>query len=208
MELSEKPIRLRYAGYFLGLNLLCLGINLNIVSQLGVAAFSTLPYTLSRIFTRLTFGQMNVIIYGILVVLQLLIERRLALSILAEIPFSFLFGFIVDVYGSLLPPSVPGLLLRCLVLLAGNTLSGIGVFLMVRGHLVVAPVDGIVASISRVSRRPYSLCKNCFDLSMVCTTLVLCWLWKEPFYGIGAGTVFSAFYVGRVIHFCEKKLPD
>lgn len=75
MERTENPICLRYSGYFLGLNLLCLGINLNIVSQLGVAAFSTLPYTLSQIFTQLTFGQMNVIIYGILVLLQLLIER-------------------------------------------------------------------------------------------------------------------------------------
>lgn len=206
MERTENPICLRYSGYFLGLNLLCLGINLNIVSQLGVAAFSTLPYTLSQIFTQLSFGQMNIIIYGILVLLQLLIERCFSLPILAEIPFSFLFGFIVDVYGALLPAAVEGMALRILVLLAGNTLRGIGVFLMVWGRLVVAPVDGIVASISRVSGWPYSLCKNCFDLSMVCTTLVLCWLWKEPFYGIGAGTVFSAFYVGRVIRFCEKKL--
>lgn len=204
MKQSDLDIPFRYPGYLIGMNLLCLGINLNIRSDLGVAAFSTLPYTLSQVFPHFTFGEMNVIIYIILVSLQFLIERNMSLPLLAEIPFSFLFGLLVDLYGLILPSVASSLPVRTLVLLAGNTLSGMGVFLMVRGRLVVAPVDGIVASISRVYRHPYSLCKNCFDLSMLSMTVIFCLLWHAPFYGIGPGTVFSAFYVGRVIRYCEK----
>lgn len=208
MKLPDADIPFRYPGYLIGMNLLCLGINLNIRSDLGVAAFSTLPYTLSQVFTQFTFGEMNVIIYIILVFLQFLIERRISLPLLAEIPFSFVFGLLVDLYGLILPPAGPSLPMRALILLAGNTLSGMGVFLMVRGRLVVAPVDGIVASISGVYRHPYSLCKNCFDLSMLSMTVIFCLLWHAPFYGIGLGTIFSAFYVGRVIRICEKICPQ
>ena len=207
MKPSDTDIPFRYSGYLIGINLLCLGINLNIRSDLGVAAFSTLPYTLSQVFTQFTFGEMNVIIYIILVSLQFLIERKMSLPLLLEIPFSFIFGLLVDLYGFILPPAGPSLPVRTLVLLAGNTLSGIGVFLMVRGRLVVAPVDGMVASIYKVYGHPYSLCKNCFDLSMLSITVLFCLLWHVPFYGIGLGTIFSAFYVGRVIRICEKVCP-
>lgn len=204
MKPSEQDVSFRYLGYIIGMNLLCIGINLNIRSDLGVAAFSTLPYALSQVFTGLTFGEMNVIIYILLVSLQFLIERHLSLPLLAEIPFSFVFGLLVDFYGLILPAVDFSLSLRIPVLLAGNTLSGIGVFLMVRGQLVVAPVDGIVASVSKVYCHPYSICKNCFDLSMLSITVIFCLLWHTPFYGIGLGTIFSAFYVGRVIRLCEK----
>ena len=112
MKPSDADIPFRYSGYLIGINLLCLGINLNIRSDLGVAAFSTLPYTLSQVFTQFTFGEMNVIIYIILVSLQFLIERKMSLPLLLEIPFSFIFGLLVDLYGFILPPAGPSLPVR------------------------------------------------------------------------------------------------
>lgn len=205
MEKKENKKWMRYVGYLIGMNLLCIGINLNTRSTLGVASFSTLPYSLSCIFSHLTFGEANIVIYLILVVLQLLLERKWSLHVLLEIPFSFLFGLIVDLYDFILPFADLALWLRILVLLAGNTLSAVGVFLMAQGHLVMAPVDGIVGSISEVSKKPYSLCKNCFDISMIIITVIVCLLCRSRFYGIGVGTIFSAFYVGRVIHLCEQQ---
>lgn len=49
MKPSERDVSFRYLGYIIGMNLLCIGINLNIRSDLGVAAFSTLPYALSQV---------------------------------------------------------------------------------------------------------------------------------------------------------------
>ncbi|MFC2662247.1 MAG: YitT family protein [Eubacterium sp.] len=193
----------RILVYVIGINLLCMGINLNVRSGLGVAAFSTLPYSVSRIWSSLTFGQTNVIIYLIIIALQMLIERKVSLQLLAEIPFSFIFGAVVDLYGAVLPVCGHQIWLRILVLLCGNTLSAVGVFLMLQGNLVMAPVDGIVASVSKVSGKAYSFCKNSFDISMICITVLLCLVCRSPFYGIGAGTVFSALYVGRAIRFCE-----
>ena len=52
----------RYLYYLLGMNILVLGITCNTLSDLGVGAFSTLPYAVSFL-TFLTFGQANIVFY-------------------------------------------------------------------------------------------------------------------------------------------------
>ena len=93
---------------------------------------------------------------------------------------------------------------QIIVLLFGNTCCAIGVYFMLKGDLIMTPVDGLVLSISEVSHKPYSICKNCFDISMILSTVVVCFVCRSPIYGIVVGTVFSAFYIGRVILFCEN----
>ena len=46
----------KYLYYFLGMNILVLGITCNTLSNLGVGAFSTLPFAISSL-SALTFGQ-------------------------------------------------------------------------------------------------------------------------------------------------------
>lgn len=56
----------KYLYYLLGMNILVLGITCNTLSNLGVGAFSTLPYVVSFL-TFLTFGQANIVFYLIFV---------------------------------------------------------------------------------------------------------------------------------------------
>ena len=181
----------RYVYYLLGMNILVLGITCNTLSNLGVGAFSTLPFALSSL-SALTFGQANII------------ERKISVKFVLEIPFSFIFGFLVDFYQYLIPSMDLNIYTQIIVLLFGNTCCAIGVYFMLKGDLIMTPVDGLVLSISEVSHKPYSICKNCFDISMILSTVVVCLVCRSPIYGIGVGTVFSAFYIGRVIRFCIK----
>ena len=73
-----------------------------------------------------------------------------------------------------------------------------------KGNLIMTPVDGLVLSISEVFHRPYSLCKNIFDISMILATIIICLICHSSIYGVGIGTVFSAFYIGRVISVLEN----
>lgn len=196
----------KYLIYILGMNVLALGIILNARSGLGVAAFSTLPYSISHIF-NITFGQANIMIYLLIVFIQILIEKKLTLSILLEIPFSFGFGFITDLYDFVIPEMSGILIVSCVILIIGNTCSAFGVYCMVSSDLIVTPVDGIVASVSKVSNQPYSLCKNIFDISMIIITLLVTLIARSPIYGMGIGTIFSAFYIGRIMKVFEQKLP-
>ena len=193
----------RYVYYFLGMNILVLGITCNTLSNLGVGAFSTLPYAVSSL-CFLTFGQANIVFYLLFVLIQIIIERKISVRFILEIPFSFIFGFLVDLYQYLMPSMNLTIYTQIIVLLIGNTCCAIGVYFMIKGDLIMTPVDGLVLSISEVLHKPYSICNNCFDISMILSTVIVCLVCRSPIYGIGVGTVFSAFYIGRVISFCEN----
>ena len=92
----------RYVYYLLGMNISVLGITCNTLSNLGVGAFSTLPFAISSL-SALTFGQANIIFYLLFVFLQIIIERKISVKFVLEIPFSFIFGFLVDFYQYLIP---------------------------------------------------------------------------------------------------------
>lgn len=194
----------RFINYLIGLNVLVLGIILNTRSLLGVAAFSTLPYALKEM-TPISFGVANIILYMVLIVIQLIIERKMKLDILLEIPFSFVMGYILDLYQIIIPASPESLGLRIMILLAGNLCTAFGIYTMVQSHLVLAPVDGVILSISNHYNKVYSLCKNCFDITMIACTIILCLVTRSPLYGIGVGTIFSALCVGRIIKWFELK---
>lgn len=194
----------RLINYLIGLNVLVLGITLNTRSLLGVSAFTTLPYALKEM-TSISFGVANIILYMVLVAVQLLIERKMKLDILLEVPFSFIMGYILDLYQIIIPASPESLGLRIAILLAGNVCTAFGIYTMVQSHLVLAPVDGVILSISNHYNKAYSLCKNCFDITMIILTIILCLVTRSPLYGIGVGTIFSALCVGRIIKWFEIK---
>ena len=141
----------------------------------------------------------------VLIVVQLLIERKIKLDILLEIPFSFIMGYIIDLYQMIIPASPESLGLRFVILFAGNLCTAFGVYTMIQSHFILAPVDGVVLSISTRYNKPYSLCKNCFDITMIVSTIILCLVTRSPFYGIGVGTIISALCVGRIIKWFEIK---
>ncbi len=85
--------------------------------------------------------------------------------------------------------------------------TAMGVFLCVRTDLVLTPTDGIVKTISEVFQIPFSLVKNVFDISLVAASVLLCLGNHTELYGIGAGTVLSAFCLGRIIKGYEKMWP-
>ena len=136
--------------------------------------------------------------------IQMILERKISIKFILEIPFSFIFGFLVDLYQYIIPTINLNLYTQILVLLIGNTCCAIGVYLMIKGDLIMTPVDGMVLSISEVFHKPYSLCKNIFDISMILATIIICLVCHSSIYGIGIGTVFSAFYIGRVISVLEN----
>ena len=188
----------RFINYLIGLNVLVLGITLNTRSLLGVSAFTTLPYALKEM-TPISFGVANIMLYMVLVVVQLFIERKMKMDILLEVPFSFIMGYILDLYQIIIPASPESLGLRIVILLAGNVCTAFGIYTMVQSHLVLAPVDGVILSISNHYNKAYSLCKNCFDITMIILTIILCLVTRSPLHGIGVGTI------GRIIKWFEIK---
>lgn len=101
METSENTGK-RAVWYIVGLNLIAATVVLNIRYNIGVAAFSSVMYAISEIY-RISLGTASIICYLIFVMMQCILSRRITLIYLLEIPLSFAFGVLTDVYDWLIP---------------------------------------------------------------------------------------------------------
>lgn len=195
----------RWFYYILGLNLIAFAVVLYIRYDLGVAAFSSVMYAIAEIY-GISMGTASILCYLILVAVQCLLVRRVTMEFVLEIPLSFAFGLLIDLYDFLIPVIDGGFAVRLTLYCLTLFVTALGVFLCVKTDLVLTPVDGIVKTISEVFRLRFSLVKNGFDISLVLVTAVLCLVNHTPFYGIGIGTVISAICLGRIIKIYETYL--
>ena len=178
----------RAVWYIVGLNLIAAAVVLNVRYNVGVAAFSSVMYAISEIY-RISLGTASIICYLIFVVMQCILSRRITLTYLLEIPLSFAFGVLTDVYDWLIPVLPFALPTRLLCFTLTMFVTAAGVFLCVKSKMVLTPTDGIVNTISEVFHLRFSAVKNSFDLSMVAISALLCIINHSPFYGIGVGAI-------------------
>ena len=204
--MKSKVMVWRFLLYLVGFNLIALAVVLNIRYDLGVAAFSSVMYAISEIYS-ISLGTASIICYLIFVVVQCILSRKITLQYLLEVPLSFAFGLLTDFYDWLIPAFSLALALRVIFFALTMFVTAMGVFLCVKTNLVLTPTDGIVKTIADVFLLPFSATKNVFDLSLVAISVLLCLVNHAPFYGIGVGTVLTAVFIGRIIKVYEKFVP-
>lgn len=189
--------------YIIGLNCIALGVVLNIRYDLGVAAFSSVMYAFSEIY-HISLGTASIVCYLIFVVLQCLLSKKITFTFVLEVPLSFAFGLLTDMYDFIIPELSLGSIIRFICFCITMFLTASGVHLCVKSKMVLTPTDGIVNTISEVFNLRFSSVKNGFDITMIVTSALLCIFNQSPFYGIGIGTVLSAFVLGRIIKLFEQ----
>lgn len=196
----------RYIWYFAGLNLIAAAVVLNIRYDLGVAAFSSVMYAISEIY-GISLGTASIICYLLFVLIQCILSRKITLPYLLEIPLSFAFGFLTDLYDMFVPEIQCGGALRLILFILTMFVTAMGVYLCVKTDVVLTPTDGIVKTISEVFSFPFSAVKNVFDIALVAVSIALCLGNHTKLYGIGVGTVLTALFIGRIIKLYERYLP-
>lgn len=188
--------------YLIGLNLIAAAVVLNIRYALGVAAFSSVMYSISEIY-HISLGTASIICYLVFVLIQCILSKKITLTYILEVPLSLAFGLLTDFYDWIIPALDFSFWLRLLLFSMTMFVTAMGVFLCVKTDLVLTPTDGIVKTISEVFRLPFSLVKNTFDISLVAVSVLLCLGNHTELYGIGVGTVLSALCIGRMIKMYE-----
>lgn len=196
----------RLVFYAAGQLILCIGIILNTKTGLGVAPINSLPYLASET-TVLSLGQATTILYLICILAQCLMRRKIKLSILLQLPFSYLFGWLIDVFNELLDVVQPSNLFWALFWLAIAVVCvALGVTMAVSMDLIANPPDGTVQTISEVFHKDFGLSKNMFDLLMVVLSILGGLIFPHRLIGIGAGTIINALLVGRFAGLFRRKL--
>lgn len=197
--------------YVAGILILALGLILNSKTGLGVSPIVSVPYA-CHLMSGLTYGMCTSIAYIVLVFVQIIVYRKITLPVLLQIPFSYLFGLLMDFYNDWIPIHNPSFPLALLVLLAAIFFTALGAFLMVSMDLIVNPGDGYVNAIAKVSGKPFGKVKFITDCIMICITITISLIFSGHILALGIGTIIAAMLTGPTInrfdHFFGRDLAS
>ncbi len=193
-----------------------LGVALCVRSNLGSGVISSIPMAFALageagLAPALTIGGytnlMNIILVGAQI---LVLRRRFAPVQLFQLVVGFIFGGLLDlnmILTSYLSDYEP-LYTQIAAQLAGATILGFGVATEIRCGSVTMPGEGIQVAISRVTGRPFPTIKIIVDTTLVLLAVIsgYCFFSSWPWTVVGAGTLFSMFYVGFVVKLINPHL--
>ena len=140
----------RYGCLSVSLFFNALGIALITQAHLGTTPITTLPYTLAAIF-GLTLGTTTFACN--LLFLRILLQRRLGIAELLQIPAVLIFSVFIDFWmhltGALVTDVYVWQIVMCIV---GSAVLGAGISLEIMSNATVIPGEGLVIVIAAPSR--------------------------------------------------------
>ena len=128
----------RITIYIIGVVVLSIGIVFTTIANLGVAPINTIPLVLSNIL-NITLGNATTIIYIGFVLAQMIILKTINIKLLSQLPFSILFGYLVDFMFMVFSLNLDTDIKRWISLLFGIILIGLGAYLTVKMNVIMNP---------------------------------------------------------------------
>ena len=195
----------RYTIYMLGTLALAAGITLNTKTGLGVSPMVSVSFGLSENL-GLKFSVLHVIFYVVLILSQMILDRKVTWAHILQLPVSAVFGVFLDLLGVWITYDYAshGIVANLALLVVAMFFTALGVCMMVNMNLVMNPGDGIVLSMSNCMKKDMGFAKNVYDILCVVFTCVSGLLLRGRIVGIGLGTVISMVCVGRFIAVINK----
>ena len=191
----------RYIIFLCGLMVISFGISIITKASLGTSPITSIPYSLSLIFTDLTLGNWTILFSILLVALQLVMLGKDAdrINILLQIVVSFVFGYFIDFAmmcmqwfePEMYVLKVVSVVLRCFIL-------AIGVYLQLVANVVMVPGDGFVYALTMKLRKDYGKVRITSDMTMVIIAAVIGLIGLGTLGGVREGTIISALLVGFI----------
>lgn len=200
----------RIPVYLVGLFLMTVGVNLSVLSGLGVSPIDTIPYVVSLISGK-SLGLCTTLVFSVYIVLQILILRRdFQWFNLLQLVISTIFGWFVTLSGLLtgLLPADPGYPVQFIYMLCSIVFLGTGIFLYVAADILNMPADAVALALAFRTGKPMSTTKIWFDWTVVALTVILSLVFLHNISGIREGTFIAAFGVGMCIRFWERHLTE
>lgn len=205
----------RYAAFVVSLFILALGVALTLRAELGSSPISCPPYVLSCApEATLSIGGYIFCMQFFFVLGQIALLRKNFQKIqLLQLGVCLLFGSFTDLAMFLTEPlqwegTLPGYTLRWIQLAIGGIILGVGVAWEVRCDVLMIPGEGLPATIAKVFHIDFGKVKIVFDTVLVVIAVVCCYIfwgrWRWDM--VGAGTLFSMFYVGVVVRLVNPHL--
>lgn len=189
----------RIVLYFAGLFIIAWGINLAILSNLGVSPVSAFTVPLSKSI-HWSLGTVTAVCYGIFVLIEIcVLGRRFRIKNLLQIPFSIIFGFFVDFIGLLLEHvSLPNYGIRFVVMLLSIVICAAGAAIYITMDIVPNAPEGLILAFCERFEKEYGFLKIVTDCVFVSLGILLSMIFLGGVFDIREGTILSALVTGKI----------
>lgn len=183
----------------LGLIVMAFGVAFSITAALGTSPISSVPYVTGAI-SGLSVGTTTIIMNALFVLIQIAILRKQYQWFqLLQLPAAILFGTTIDLASWLIRGLVPqAYWQQWLICLLGIFLVALGVSMEVTAKLITTAGEGIVLAICQVAPVKFGNMKMAFDLTLVCLSILLSFLFLGHLDGVREGTIAAAILVGQL----------
>lgn len=182
----------------LGLTIMAFGVAFSIKAALGTSPISSVPYVTSTI-SGLSVGTTTIIMNFMFVLIQIaILRKKYDCFQLLQFPAAIVFGTMIDVAEYVLKPiSFSNYFEQWLLCVVGIFLVALGVSVEVMANLVTTAGEGIVLAICQVAPVKFSNMKVAFDVTLVCISIALSFIFLRHLDGVREGTI-AAVFVGLI----------
>lgn len=189
----------------LGLTIMAFGVAFSIKAALGTSPISSVPYVTSTI-SGLSVGTTTIIMNFMFVLIQIaILRKKYDWFQLLQFPAAIVFGTMIDVADYVLKPiSFSNYFEQWLLCVVGIFLVALGVSVEVMANLVTTAGEGIVLAICQVAPVKFSNMKVAFDVTLVCISIALSFIFLGHLDGVREGTIAAAVFVGLIIKQTNK----
>lgn len=193
--------------YLFGLFIITIGINLSIISDLGISPVSAFTYPLSQAI-HITLGTITFMTYACLMLIQwLLLGKRFQLKNLLQVPFSLAFGFFVDLTGQMLSfIQLHNYIEQFLCMILGIVICAIGATIYIVMDIVPNAPEGFNLAVSQSFQMPFSKAKILSDLMFIGIGIFISIIFIGHIVAIREGTLISALLTGKLIGVFTKHM--
>lgn len=183
----------------LGLTIMAFGVAFSIKAALGTSPISSVPYVTSAI-SGLTVGTTTIIMNFIFVLIQIaILRKKYDWFQLLQFPAAIIFGTMIDVAEKVIKGiSFLNYFEQWLLCAVGIFLVALGVSVEVMANLVTTAGEGIVLAVCKVAPIKFSNMKVIFDVTLVCISVALSFIFLKHLDGVREGTVAAAVFVGLI----------
>ena len=171
----------------------------------GVSPITAVPDAVANI-TPLTLGNATILLHGLCVVLQILVQKRITLKSVLCLGVGVPCGYLVDFFMWLWSPQMV-LWQKVLALVLGIAVQGFGVALISGCDMMLPAPDEFNNVVARVFGKKLGNVKMCADAVYVIAAIVINLISVGSLASVGISSVASVLLTGRFVQASYRFLP-
>lgn len=192
----------QYLLFLIGLFIASMGVAFSTKAGLGTSPVASLPYSVSLVSGRLSFGGWLNVLSMIQIAVQIILLRKKCnvLEIAVQTVLAFVYGYLTNLSCYIISGiRVNSYIEQLLYMLLGCVVLALGIWIQFKGGVAMLPGEAMNRAISRVTGKRYENIKILFDIIYIASSAIVCLVFLGRLEGVREGSIVAAFAVGTII---------